>query len=228
MCSQSGSASPPNEVRAGIENESMQDDPALCRDAEMTAAAPPLAGRPNGLRDQHVDAPLPGVPLASVTVSAPAVLQTPVMAMADVQPASTATATSQQAASHSRGIDLMVLAASKTTRSGSGGSSRGARSREALRGIQGAWKCPQCATRLTRKADLVRHERRVHQKLKPFVCSQRACRQRFGERFNMRRHERCVHQCTGCGRMAGVLHVRAGRAGKVRRLCWRCRAVHRL
>lgn len=204
MCPESDNdrpQSPPTANSEANENKSMEDDPTLRQDTEMTTTSPP----PPALQDPDVSPNTPPPPVPPP----PAV--TPPASSLHPAPAASERPSTLGA--------LAVLAAA----------ARAATSdprRPPARGRAGPWGCKKCATRLTRRADLFRHEKRVHLKLRPFVCSHRLCRQRFGERFNLRRHEKSVHMCAACGRMVLALRLRrAGRAGRGRRVCWRCRGV---
>jgi len=63
--------------------------------------------------------------------------------------------------------------------------------------------CSQCGHAFAQGADLRKHVRTVHERLRPFSCD--LCEKKFGEKGNLRKHRRSVHlnerpfSCNACG-----------------------------
>lgn len=64
-------------------------------------------------------------------------------------------------------------------------------------------RCEECGATFSKKANLVRHTKTVHNNVKPFGCT--TCGSRFGLKADLQRHQRNIHEkrafcCRTCGK----------------------------
>lgn len=96
------------------------------------------------------------------------------------------------------GFAGMVRADSVARSAGSAGSSG-----SGGRGRAGGARCDECGATFSKRANLVRHTKTVHNNVKPFACA--TCASRFGLKADLQRHMRNIHEkrafcCRACGR----------------------------
>lgn len=73
-------------------------------------------------------------------------------------------------------------------------------------GARGQWMCSLCNRSFTRKYDMYRHVRGIHESLRPFVCE--LCTRKFKQRSHLNAHVRVVHdkvsfKCDYCDKRFG-------------------------
>lgn len=92
------------------------------------------------------------------------------------------------------------VATSKRVAKAAGSASSGA---DAGHGRGSGVRCDACGTTFSKRANLVRHTKTVHNNVKPFTCD--TCGSRFGLKADLQRHMRNIHEkrafcCRTCGR----------------------------
>lgn len=94
-----------------------------------------------------------------------------------------------------------------------------------------SWECKICGSKIRgKRSNLLRHIRNIHEKVRPFQCSDRNCNQSFQSKSNLERHISSVHkrktyscnECTRTFKSVEAFETHARSAHSSRQLSYKC------